>query len=50
MTSDQHQELERVRWRLDRMCRHRAQAPLSTEEEDLYRQLTQLESRLLFAA
>jgi len=50
MTSDQRQELDKVRWRLDRMCRRRAQVALSTEEEDQYRQLTQLEAHLLSAA
>lgn len=50
MTSTQRQELDKVRWRLDRMCRRRAQVALSTDEEDLYRELTQLESALLAIA
>jgi hypothetical protein len=50
MTSNQHRELEMVRWRLDRMCRHRDQVPFSVPEEDLYRELTQLEAQLLSAA
>ena len=51
MTSDQHRELEMVRWRLDRLCRRRDQIPFSVREEDLYRELTQREAELLsFAA